>query len=95
MQVASGTLSTSEIIDRIYEAATLEDAIFWREEFVRRLAHAISRSDLFDPASGDDAKLYALAKAQSEQAIALLRMCIATNERWSWSPRTKTFVRGE
>lgn len=89
----SVALSTSEIIDKIYEAATLEDAVFWREEFIRRLAHAISRADLFDPASRDEINLYALAKGQSEQAVARLQMCIAQNDRWDWCTGAKAFVR--
>jgi hypothetical protein len=91
MRVASGALSTSEIIDKIYEAYTLEDAVFWREEFVSRLAHAILRSDLMDPKLRDEVNLYAQAKAQSEQAIARLQFCLVNNERWNWSEPSKSF----
>lgn len=90
--LSSGALSTSEIIDHIYEASTLEEAVFWREEFVSRLGRAILRSDLFDPASRDELNLYAQAKAQSEQAIARLQLCMANNERWAWSAQAKTFT---
>jgi len=85
VRVASGSLTTQEIIDQIYDAATLEDAVYWREEFVRRLAQAIAHANLLDPTSCDEVTLYSLAKAQSEQAIARLQMCIARNERWKWS----------
>lgn len=91
MRVASGALSTSEIIDKIYDASTLEDAVFWREEFVSRLARAILRSDVFDPKLRDEVNLYAQAKAQSEQAIARLQFCLAKNERWTWSENSKSF----
>lgn len=88
MRVASTSLTTSEIIDEIYDACTLEDAIHWREQFVARLAHAISRADKADPGIREEVALYALAKAQAEQAISRLQMCIARNEHWiSWSPR--------
>jgi hypothetical protein len=91
MRVASGALSTSEVIDKIYEAYTLEDAVFWREEFVARLARVILRSDLLDPSVRDEVNLYAQAKAQSEQAIARLQFCLANNERWTWSEQAKSF----
>ncbi|MDO9383992.1 MAG: hypothetical protein Q7T86_14140 [Hyphomicrobiaceae bacterium] len=92
---SSGALSTSEIIDRIYDACTLEEAVFWREEFVSRLSRAILRSDLLDPTCRDEVNLYAQAKAQSEQAIARLQLCMANNERWDWSVHTRSFKPAE
>jgi hypothetical protein len=91
MRVAAGALSTSEIIDKIYEAYTLEDAVFWREEFVARLSRVILRSDVLDPNVRDEVNLYAQAKAQSEQAIARLQFCLANNERWTWSEHSQSF----
>lgn len=85
MRVAYESLTIGEIIEEIHNASTLEDAVYWREEFVRRLGQAISRADLFDPDAADEATLYALAKAQSEQAITRLQMCIARNDRWIWT----------
>lgn len=89
MRSVSDPLTTNEIIDKIYDATTLEDAILWREEFVRRLSHAISHADLREARHEID--LYALAKAQSEQAIARLQMCLAKGERWSWSAKDQTW----
>jgi hypothetical protein len=41
MRAVSDLLTTNEIIDKIYDAPTLEEAIYWREAFVRRLSKAI------------------------------------------------------
>lgn len=74
----------NEIIDKIYAASTLEDAIYWRERFIARISASIARSNIFDPEDRDQVCLFAAAKAQAEQAIARLQMCIARNERVAW-----------
>lgn len=83
MRAVSDLLTTNEIIDKIYDAPTLEEAIYWREAFVRRLSKAISHSDFLEARSENN--LYALAKAQTEQTISRLQMCLVKNERWEWS----------
>lgn len=77
-------LHLNDIIDEIYAACTLEDAIFWREEFIGRMARLIASSNLFDPGQRDEVCLYAGAKAQAEQAVARLQMCVVKDERVSW-----------
>jgi hypothetical protein len=72
------------IIDQIYAASTLEDAIYWREKFIARISATIARSNVFDPTDRDQICLFAAAKAQAEQAISRLQMCVARNERVAW-----------
>lgn len=74
----------NDIIDEIYAASTLEDAIFWREEFISRMARLIAEANLFDPEKRDEVCLYAAAKAQAEQAVARLQMCVLKNEHVAW-----------
>lgn len=86
MRLTAG-LELHEIIDEIYASCTLEDAIFWREEFIARMASLIASSNLFDARSRDEVCLYSGAKAQAEQAVARLQLCLARNERFEW-PRS-------
>jgi hypothetical protein len=77
-------ISTHELIDRIYAAATIDDAIFWREEFVRRLRVMIASRNLFEPGQRDEVVLYARAKAQAEMAIARLQLVRDAGETLVW-----------
>lgn len=86
--MCNNDMTTSEIIERVYDAWTLDDAIFWREQFVRRLSQMIANSSVLDPAQSDEVALYAAAKAQSEQAIARLQMALARGETFCWTPPT-------
>lgn len=77
-------IGTMHIIDRIYDASTLEDGIFWREELIRRLSSMILNANIMDPQSADEVAVYAAAKAQAEQAIARLQMVLARGEVFVW-----------
>lgn len=78
-------LTAAYVVDRIFDASTLEDAIFWRQEMVDRLAHAIANSAgiLTDEERG----VYELAKAQTEEAIKRLRVCFENDDRPMWKSR--------
>lgn len=77
-------LNTSWVVERIFEATTLEAAIFWREVMVDRLNWAIDNLD--SSISMDEWSLYAMAKAEMEQAIRRLRECARRGDRLVWPP---------
>ena len=86
MELANGTMSTTAIIEKLFDAYTLEEAIYWRQEFVLRLADLIAAVDHFDPRTIDELSLYRRAKGQTEQSIARLQMALLKNERVDWLP---------
>ncbi len=90
-------VSTQELIDRIYAAANADDAIFWREEFVRRLSVMIASRNLFDSGQREEVSLYACAKAQAEMAIARLQLARDLGETLIWErgriPRIANAIR--
>lgn len=73
----------SEILESIFAAATLEDAIFWRQTMLARLAAVIeSRCDL----TADEVRLHREAIFHTELALENLRFCLLNNERTAWEP---------
>lgn len=84
MPMSAPDITTHELIDRIYDAASIDDAIFWREEFVRRLRVMIASRNLFDANQREEVSLYARAKAQAEMAIARLQLARDLGETLVW-----------
>jgi hypothetical protein len=73
----------SEIVESIFAASTLEEAITWREAMLARLGTVTEgRSDL----TADEARLHQEAKFQTELALENLRFCLLNNERAAWEP---------
>ena len=83
-----GNLKAADLVEKIFAAHTLEEAIFWREEMVERLEYALSLND--SGLSADERDLYAGAKAQTERALDNLNIALVKGERWHW---TKSSVR--
>jgi uncharacterized protein YjaG (DUF416 family) len=78
-------LSTTEILDRIFEASTLEDAIAWRRVILGRLKMVLThafRTEL----SEDEIKLYMEAATELELALSRLKVALAGGERLDWKP---------
>lgn len=84
MQMPAADISTQQLIDYIYDAASIDDAIFWREEFIRRLRVMIASRNLFDATHREEVALYARAKAQAEMAIARLQLARDVGETLVW-----------
>lgn len=70
-----------EIVEKIFEASTLEEAIIWRQAMVRRLGQVlVPGAEL----STDQRNLYWQAKAETEMAISRLELTLTKGERWDW-----------
>ena len=73
----------SEILENIFAASTLEDAIFWRQAMLARLAAVTGSScDL----TAGELRLHREAIFHTELALENLRFCLLNNERTAWEP---------
>ena len=72
----------SEILESIFAASTLEEAIASRETKLARLSAVTDRSDF----TADEVRLHQEAKFHTERALENLRFCLLNNERTAWEP---------
>lgn len=79
-------LSAVCVVERIFEAATLEDAIHWRQEMVDRLGQAIADGRL----SLEERSMYELARSETLTAIERLRICLESDDRPIWPRAAST-----
>lgn len=71
----------SEIIERIFAASSLEEAIFWRQAMLTRLvATTEGNRDLTD----EEIRLHREAMFQTELSLERLRFCLLNEERTTW-----------
>jgi uncharacterized protein YjaG (DUF416 family) len=77
-------LSTTEILDHIFEASTLEEAIRWRRIMLGRLKMVLTHAFRTD-ISEDEIKLYVEAATELELALTRLEIALAAGERLDWS----------
>lgn len=85
-------LKATEVVERIFDASTLEEAIFWRQTMVRRLVEVLTAEGT--NLSPDERDLYRQAKAQTEMAISRLQLALAKGERWLWGDLGKGLQHG-
>lgn len=74
----------SAILENIFGASTLEDAIRWRETMLARLQEAINAAAKPGGFSPGDVSLHQDARFQMEIAIVHLRLCLLNEERVFW-----------
>lgn len=79
-------LKAADLVELIFDASTLEDAIFLREEMVERLEYALAMPE--SGLSSDERDLYVRAKERTEQAIKHLYAALGKKERWEWLPKS-------
>lgn len=87
--------STRDLIDEIFAATNLDEAIFWREQLVVRLRVLIASRNLFDPQHREEVCLYASAKAQAEMAISRLQLARDLGETLVWDGGLPRFAVGQ
>ena len=78
----------SEILESIFAASTLEDAIFWREIMLGRLAEAMDAASQ-TRFTADEVQLHLEALHQIKLALENLRFCLLNNERTTWEPSAR------
>ena len=73
----------SEILENIFAASTLEDAISWREAMLARLSGITEGRTAL---TAYEVRLHQEAKFHTELALGNLRFCLLNNERAVWEP---------
>lgn len=73
----------SELVESIFKASTLEEAIKWREAMLGRLAAVTDGRSNF---TAEEVRLHQEAKFHTELALENLRFCLLNNERAAWEP---------
>ena len=88
MGLSAGGQSSTDILEKIFEASTLEEAVYWRAAMVGRL-RAARDAGLANGSASDFLQAYSRAIAKHGTALAFLRRALHVNARVVWVPRQR------
>lgn len=85
-------LDTPDIIEHVFAASTLEDAIFWREAMRSKLQILVDQASQPNGLSPDEIALHRTAQLHIDISLAHLRLSLVNKERIEWQPETHLWV---
>ena len=88
MSLSAGEQSSNDILDKIFESSTLEEAVYWRAAMVGRL-RAARDTGLASGSTFELLQAYSRAIAEHGTALAFLRRAVHVNARVVWLPRQR------
>ena len=88
MDIPLSALNYAVIVERIFSASTLEDAIAWREAMLARLKLVTSTQILSAP----ELRLHRDAQILLENSLSHLRVSLLNEARVNWDHSKKAFI---